>query len=124
MSSGVANHAYSLGDDLVLRIPRTAAFGADLRKEAAVIPAARNRGVRTPELVTYDDSGRSSTCRTWCSAGPRGWTWNSSRSPRPEWRTSTVRSAATWHGCTRCAGRRRPSWPAYRSTKTTSSRTP
>jgi len=57
MSPGIANHTYALGDALVLRIPRTAAFGADLRKEAAVIPVARDRGVRTPELIEYDDSG-------------------------------------------------------------------
>lgn len=54
--SGVANRAYLLGPDLVLRVPRTEAFVADLVKEAAVIPVARAAGVRTPALVTFDDS--------------------------------------------------------------------
>ncbi|WP_165977495.1 phosphotransferase family protein [Nonomuraea diastatica] len=54
--SGVANRAYLLGDDLVLRIPRTKQFLADLVKEAAVIPAARRLGVRTPGVVTFDDT--------------------------------------------------------------------
>ncbi|MGP3936482.1 phosphotransferase family protein [Nonomuraea sp. KM88] len=54
--SGVANRAYLLGDDLVLRIPRTERFLADLAKEAAVIPAARRLGVRTPDVVTFDDT--------------------------------------------------------------------
>ncbi|QHY96485.1 Phosphotransferase enzyme family protein [Streptomyces sp. S4.7] len=56
MASGVANRAYLLGPDLVLRVPRTEAFVADLVKEAAVIPVARAAGVRTPALVTFDDS--------------------------------------------------------------------
>ncbi|MET4923474.1 aminoglycoside phosphotransferase family protein [Streptomyces sp. PSRA5] len=56
MASGVANRAWLLGPDLVLRVPRTEAFVADLVKEAAVIPVAREAGVRTPSLVTFDDS--------------------------------------------------------------------
>lgn len=53
---GVANRVYFLGDRLVLRVarPQTA---DDLRKEAIVIPAAVRAGVRTPEVVTFDDSG-------------------------------------------------------------------
>jgi len=54
--SGVANHVFHLGEDLVLRIPRTRRFLLDLVKEAAVIPAARGAGVRTPEVVTFDDT--------------------------------------------------------------------
>jgi hygromycin-B 7''-O-kinase len=53
--AGVANEVYLLGDDLVLRIPRSAAFAADLRKETVVIPAARQAGVRTPKVVTFHD---------------------------------------------------------------------
>ncbi|WP_405797529.1 phosphotransferase family protein [Streptomyces sp. NBC_01506] len=56
MASGVANRAFLLGPHLVLRIPRTEAFVADLVKEAAVIPVARAVGVRTPALVTFDTS--------------------------------------------------------------------
>ncbi|HEY0475423.1 MAG TPA: phosphotransferase, partial [Kribbella sp.] len=51
---GVANRAFVLGDELFLRIPRTAEFGRDLRKEVAVIPVARAAGVRTPAIVDFD----------------------------------------------------------------------
>ncbi|MGW1022983.1 phosphotransferase family protein [Streptomyces sp. NPDC002577] len=54
--SGAANRVFFLGDDLVLRIPRTVRFLPDLVKEAAVIPAARRAGVRTPDVVTFDDT--------------------------------------------------------------------
>jgi hygromycin-B 7''-O-kinase len=54
---GAANFVYFLGDDLVLRIPRGGgARLAELAKEAALIPAVRRAGVRTPAIVTYDDS--------------------------------------------------------------------
>lgn len=56
LASGVANRTWLLGPDLVLRVPRTEAYVADLVKEAAVIPVARGAGVRTPALVTFDDS--------------------------------------------------------------------
>ncbi|MGW4404692.1 phosphotransferase family protein [Nonomuraea sp. NPDC004702] len=56
LPSGVANHVLLLGDDLVLRIPRTEQFLPDLVKEAAVIPYARRAGVRTPEIVAFDDT--------------------------------------------------------------------
>jgi hygromycin-B 7''-O-kinase len=51
---GVANHVYLLGDDLVLRVPRSAAMAADLRKEASIIPVAHAAGIRTPALVAFD----------------------------------------------------------------------
>jgi aminoglycoside phosphotransferase (APT) family kinase protein len=54
--SGVANHVFQLGDDLILRIPRTERSLLDLSKEAAVIPTAREAGVRTPNVVTFDDT--------------------------------------------------------------------
>jgi aminoglycoside phosphotransferase (APT) family kinase protein len=54
--SGTANDVFHLGHDLVLRIPRTRRFLLDLVKEAAVIPVARDAGVRTPDVVTFDDS--------------------------------------------------------------------
>jgi hygromycin-B 7''-O-kinase len=53
---GVANHAFQLGEDLVVRIPRTERFLADLVKEAEVIPVAVRAGVRTPRLVAFDDT--------------------------------------------------------------------
>ncbi|MFI5712833.1 phosphotransferase family protein [Kribbella sp. NPDC051620] len=51
---GVANRAYALGDDLFLRIPRSAAFEQDLLKESTVIPAAIAAGVRTPAIIEFD----------------------------------------------------------------------
>ncbi len=54
--SGVANHVFHLGDGLILRIPQTERSLLDLAKEAAVIPAAREAGVRTPDVVTFDDT--------------------------------------------------------------------
>lgn len=51
---GVANRVYFLGDHLVLRIARPEAAD-NLRKEAIVIPAAVRAGVRTPEMVAFDD---------------------------------------------------------------------
>lgn len=51
---GVANHAFALGDDLFLRIPRAEEFEPDLQKEVAVIPVARAAGVRTPAIVDFD----------------------------------------------------------------------
>ncbi|GAA2381623.1 hypothetical protein GCM10010170_089460 [Dactylosporangium salmoneum] len=51
---GGANHVYFLGDELVLRIPRTRRDGPRLFTEAAVIPAARRGGVLTPAVVEFD----------------------------------------------------------------------
>jgi hygromycin-B 7''-O-kinase len=53
---GVANQAYTLGNQLFLRIPRSPEFEADLLKELAVIPVARAAGVRTPAIVDFDDT--------------------------------------------------------------------
>jgi aminoglycoside phosphotransferase (APT) family kinase protein len=56
-SPGVVNAIYLLGDHLVLRVPRNdPECIASTLKEAAVAPAARRAGVRTPELVVFDDS--------------------------------------------------------------------
>jgi aminoglycoside phosphotransferase (APT) family kinase protein len=51
ISGGVANYVFHLGQRLILRMPRAAAFADDLRKEIAVIPVARGAGVRTPAIV-------------------------------------------------------------------------
>jgi hygromycin-B 7''-O-kinase len=53
-AQGIANRVYFLGDHLVLRIARPESAD-DLRKEALVIPAAVSAGVRTPEMVDFDD---------------------------------------------------------------------
>ncbi|MFE7116860.1 phosphotransferase family protein [Streptomyces sp. NPDC057654] len=54
LPSGGANRVFLLGDELVLRIPRTRAAVVDLRKEAEVIPVARAAGVLTPEVVACE----------------------------------------------------------------------
>ena len=55
---GVFNRIYPLGDDLVLRVPRDhPAFVAAARKESVAVPAAREAGVRTPRMVSFDDTG-------------------------------------------------------------------
>lgn len=54
--TGIINAVYLLGDHLVLRVPRDhPAHVAQARAEAAAIPAARAAGVRTPQLVAYDE---------------------------------------------------------------------
>jgi aminoglycoside phosphotransferase (APT) family kinase protein len=59
LPGGVANQAYLLGADLVLRVPRSEAFAADLRKEAALLPIVRAAGVRTADLVEYAEQPAS-----------------------------------------------------------------
>ena len=55
---GVFNRIYPLGRDLVLRVPRDhPAFVAAARKESVAVPAAREAGVRTPRMVSFDDTG-------------------------------------------------------------------
>jgi hygromycin-B 7''-O-kinase len=51
---GGANHVFLLGDDLVLRVPRSRRDAHRLFAEAAVIPAARRGGVLTPAVVEFD----------------------------------------------------------------------
>jgi aminoglycoside phosphotransferase (APT) family kinase protein len=55
LAGGVANEAYLLGTGLVLRVPRTEAFAADLRKEAALLPIVRAGGVKTADLIEYGE---------------------------------------------------------------------
>lgn len=57
---GVANRVWFLGEGLVLRAAREEEPQAAewLRKEAVVIPHAVAHGVRTPEMVDFDDSLR------------------------------------------------------------------
>src|SRR5581483_5488122 len=57
LTVGIFNTIYLLGEHLVLRVPRNhpKAF-ACLRKEAVAVPAARRAGVRTLDLVVFDDT--------------------------------------------------------------------
>ena len=55
--AGIFNAIYLLGDDYVLRVPREhPAFVAAAHKEAVAVPLARKAGVRTPQIVAFDDS--------------------------------------------------------------------
>jgi aminoglycoside phosphotransferase (APT) family kinase protein len=61
--NGIFNAHYSLGPNLVLRVPRNhPEHFAALRREAVAIPAARNAGVHTPELLAIDDSCELLAC--------------------------------------------------------------
>ncbi len=54
---GIFIAIYLLGNAVILRIPRNhPAFIAAARKEAVAVPAARKAGVRTPQLIAFDDS--------------------------------------------------------------------
>src|SRR5215207_6629343 len=54
---GIFNAIYTLGNDLILRIPRNhPAFIEAAHKEALAVPAARAAGVRTPALLAFDES--------------------------------------------------------------------
>lgn len=54
---GIFNRVYALGPHHILRVPRDhPAFIRAARNEAVAVPAARNAGVRTPDLVAFDDT--------------------------------------------------------------------
>lgn len=55
---GQVNLTVFLGNELVLRIPRTTRAAEELSKEAEVIPMVRDAGVPTPELISHDSSLR------------------------------------------------------------------
>ena len=55
--TGIINAIYRVGQDAILRVPRNHPdFVAHSFREAAVVPAARAAGVRTPALLAFDDS--------------------------------------------------------------------
>jgi hygromycin-B 7''-O-kinase len=52
---GITNAIYTLGERIVLRVPRAApGFERTLAREAAVVPLVVAAGLRTPRLVRYD----------------------------------------------------------------------
>lgn len=57
-TQGQVNLTLFLGEELVLRIPRTPGAAEQLVKEAEVIPVVRAAGVPTPELVSHDSARR------------------------------------------------------------------
>lgn len=56
-STGVVNAVYTLGDDLVLRVPKNMPEAlSDTYTESVACPVAYAAGVRTPALVVWDES--------------------------------------------------------------------
>lgn len=56
-STGVVNAIYTVGDDVVLRVPKDAPGTlADTFTESVAVPAAMAAGVRTPALLAFDES--------------------------------------------------------------------
>lgn len=56
-AAGIFNAIYLVGSEYVLRIPRDAPpFVAAIRKESVAVPVARAAGMRTPDLIAFDDS--------------------------------------------------------------------
>lgn len=56
-STGVLNTIIAIGDKFVLRVPKNMSEGlSDTYTEAVAAPVARSVGVRTPELIAFDDS--------------------------------------------------------------------
>jgi aminoglycoside phosphotransferase (APT) family kinase protein len=55
--TGIYNAVYLVGEQHVLRIPRNHPKHIEaLYREAIIVPAARQAGVRTPALVVFDDT--------------------------------------------------------------------
>ena len=56
-SSGVVHSLWALGSQLVLRVPKNEPMSlGDHRCESVAIPLALRAGVRTPDLMVFDDS--------------------------------------------------------------------
>lgn len=54
--TGIVNAIYRIGETAVLRVPRNHPdFVAHSYREAAIVPAARAAGVRTPALLAFDE---------------------------------------------------------------------
>jgi aminoglycoside phosphotransferase (APT) family kinase protein len=57
-SSGVANVLYAIGADYILRISRDHPDAiSDAHTESVAVPAVTAQHIKTPHLVTFDDSG-------------------------------------------------------------------
>ncbi len=55
-SQGIANDVYAVGAELILRVAKSEEFEEDARTEAVAVPAVFAAGVKTPELLVFDDS--------------------------------------------------------------------
>ncbi|HUP87259.1 MAG TPA: aminoglycoside phosphotransferase family protein [Acidimicrobiales bacterium] len=76
-ATGVVNAIYTVGDGVVLRIPKDAPGTlADTFTESVAVPAAMRAGVRTPALLAFDESceivGVPHGAYEWVHA-PDGW---------------------------------------------------
>jgi hygromycin-B 7''-O-kinase len=56
-STGIINTIWSIGNDLILRVPHNTPEGlADTFTESVAVPVAVEAGVRTPAMVVWDES--------------------------------------------------------------------
>lgn len=55
LGSGYINWVYAVGDDTIVRATKQGMDPEDSYTEAVAVPAARAAGVRTPELLVFDD---------------------------------------------------------------------
>jgi hygromycin-B 7''-O-kinase len=53
---GMVNDIWSVGDEFVLRVPTDREGELEMYREVILAPAAFRAGVKTPELVVFDDS--------------------------------------------------------------------
>lgn len=51
----MVNEAWGIGDEFVLRINRSEESDDEAPREALVVPLVRSTGVRSPELIVFDD---------------------------------------------------------------------
>lgn len=55
IGSGCINWVYAIGDDVIVRATKQGVDPEDSYTEVVAVPAARAAGVRTPELLFFDD---------------------------------------------------------------------
>ena len=101
-STGIVNAIYTVGDDVLLRIPKDHPGALeDTLTESVAVPAAMAAGVRTPALLAFDE-----TCEIvdvpfgayeWVHA-PDGWPTDTEG-----WRELGRQLATLHHGVTSCA---------------------
>ena len=101
-STGVVNAIYTVGDGIVLRIPKDARGTlADTYTESVAVPAVMAAGVRTPALLAFDDSREIVDvpfgAYEWVHA-PHGWPGTAAG-----WRELGRQLAALHEGVTECA---------------------
>lgn len=56
LPTGFVNWVYVVGDDVILRVTKPDIDPEDTYTEAVAVPTAVKAGIRTPRLITFDDS--------------------------------------------------------------------